>query len=175
MKIRIQDYNLRLIDILKYPVWVYALDEETVEGQDERTVRPYFVTSPLNPGSSYLIVRATFWFADGTQMKGLIKPVTLRKQNFMSICIRYDLSPILVTNEGQIHFGYGAMKPDANDLSEKYRMVGKSPDEIFPINFSSDIEVLNSITGGTLQGFMYFEETTKDFFHVQAEDILFIK
>ena len=175
MIIRIQDYNLKLTDIIKYPVWEYALDEEAVEGQDERTVRPYLVTSPLNPGSSYLIVRATFRFADGSQMKGLIKPVILRKRNLGSICIPYDLNPTLVTDDWKIHFCYGALKPGPSELSNKYRMLGKVPDEIFPIDFHSDIEVLDSITGGTLQGFMYFEGNTMDFFQIQVENILFIK
>ena len=41
MKIRIEDYNLTVDDIIKFPIWKYALDEEAITGQDERTVRPY--------------------------------------------------------------------------------------------------------------------------------------
>ena len=175
MKIRIQDYDLRLDDLLRFPAWEYALDEETVDGQDERTVRPYEVEPPLNPESAYFIVRATYVLADGTTMKGLVKPVELRKQGGLSTALPYDLHPTLVTNEWQMHFCYGTKKPSTTTQAENYRLLGKQADEVFPITIQSDIKVADRITEGTVEGFMYFDENTDDFFQVQTEDILVVK
>lgn len=41
MRIRKQIYEITLEDLLQFPVWEFALDEEADEGQDESTVRPY--------------------------------------------------------------------------------------------------------------------------------------
>jgi len=160
---------------MKFPVWEYALDEEEIEGQDERTVRPRHVKTPINLKSSYIIVRASFILSDGSQMKGLIKPQALNKSSFMSTIIPYDLSPTLVTDEWQMHFGYGSFKPNPDEIAEKYRILGKKPNEVFPIRFGSDVEVINRITEGKLEGFMYFDEGTEDFSNLQSSDIIYIK
>ncbi len=175
MRIRIQDYNLRLSDLMKFPAWEYALDEEERKGQDERTVRPCLEKMPKNLTSSYIIVRASFILADGSQMKGLIKPETLNKSGFMSTIIPYDLSPTLVTDEWQMQFGYGSLKPSPDEIAEKYRMLAKKPHEVFPIRFSSDVKVINKITEGELEGFMYFDAGTEDFFNLQSSNIIYIK
>jgi hypothetical protein len=97
---------------MQFPAWEYALDEEAVGGQDARTVRPYQVPPPLDLHRSYFIVRASFYLADGTQMKGYIKPRKLGNSGFMSTLIPYDLQPIIVTEQGQLHFCYGVSRPN---------------------------------------------------------------
>ena len=48
MQIRIQYYALTLADLLQYPMWEYALDEEVIEEQDERTVKPFQTTANVD-------------------------------------------------------------------------------------------------------------------------------
>jgi hypothetical protein len=175
MNIRIQDYNLTLIDIMRFPAWEYALDEESFKGQDERTVRPYIAAPPLNPNDSYFIVRTSFFLADGTIMKGLIKPKRLEKHYFISTVIPYDLQPILISKEWKIDFRYGIKKPDSDEIAKNYRIIGKKQNEIFPIIFRSDIEVSNSLTEGSIEGFMYFDQNQNDFFNLRSSDIQYIK
>jgi hypothetical protein len=175
MKIRIQDYDLTFDDIMRYPAWEYALNEESVEGQDERTVRPYLAPPPLNPNDSYFIVRASFFLADGTKMKGLIKPKQLGQKENISTVIPYDLGPIIISKEWKMDFRYGTIKPDPDDIAENYRIIGKRPNEIFPIQFRSDIEVSNSIIEGVIEGFMYFDESHTDFFRLQSSDLRYMR
>lgn len=171
MKIRIQDYNLTFTDLMKYSAWKYALDEEGVESQDERTVRPYHAPAPLDLSKAYFLVRASFVLADGTSYKGYIKPKPLDRVdtgNFLSVIVPYDLSPIIVLGKEHIHFQYGIEKPDPEEIQRIYSLFPKKSHEVFPIKFSSDVEVLDSVHEGKLDGFMYFELYQGDFAHINA-------
>ncbi len=171
MSIRRQDYRLTQVDLTQYPAWEYALDEEGLEGQDERTVRPYHASPPLDLKKAYFIVRARFHLADGTQMVGYIKPIKLSGSGFMDPVIPVDMNPVIVTEQGQVTFWYGALKPEIEHISQNYRLLNKKPSEVFPIGFAADIEVLDSITVGTLEGFLYCDNAVKDFFELKSTDI----
>jgi hypothetical protein len=175
MRIRKRDYKLNLADLMQFPAWEYALDEEEVEGQNERTVRPYHAPPPLDPYRAHFIVRASFHLADGTQMKGYIKPVTLSEPKFMELVVPIDLHPIIITEQSRVAFWYGASKPDLEEISQNYRTLNKKPPEVFPIKFASDVEVLDSIVEGTLEGFLYCDETVQDFFNLKPTDVRVVK
>jgi hypothetical protein len=181
MKIRIQDYNLTFTDLMKYSTWEYALDEEEVEGQDERTVRPYLAPAPLDLSNAYFLVRASFVLADGTSYKGYIKPKPVDRVdagNFMPVIVPYDLSPIIVLGKDHIHFQYGPEKPDPEEMQRVYSLFSKKSYEVFPIKFSSDVEILDSVHEGKLDGFMYFDQYQGDFVHtisLKSTDIKYAK
>ena len=181
MKITIQDYNLTLADLMIYPAWEYALDEEYVEGQDEKTVRPYLALPPLDLKNAYFLVRASFVLTDGTTCKGYFKPKPVDRvdvDNFMSVIVPYDLSPIIILGEEHIHFQYGSEKPDLKEMQRVYFQFSKKSYEVFPIKFSSDVEVLNSVHQGILDGFMYFDQNKVDFVHtisIKSTDIKYVK
>ena len=165
-RIRIQDYNLALSDLMQFPAWEYALDEEEIEGQDERTLRPYLAPAPLKLGDAYFIVRASFILDDGTVYKGYMKPKPIGRVDaggFLSVIVPYDLCPVIVIGKEQIHFQYGDEKPQAEEMQWVYGLFGKNPNGVFPIKFFSDVEVLSSIQEGKLDGFMYFDQEIKDF------------
>ncbi len=180
-KIRIQDYNLTFSDLMQYHAWEYALDEEGIEGQDERTVKPYLVSPPLDLGDAYFIVRASFILADGTGYKGYMKPKPVDRINvpgLMSVIIPYDLSPIIVLGKEHIHFQYGPKKPKAEEMQKVYDIFAKKPYEFFPIKFFSDVEVSSSVQEGKLDGFMYFDQDFNDFAHaksLKSSDIKYAK
>jgi hypothetical protein len=181
MKIRTQDYNLTFTDLMKYPAWKYALDEEEVEDQDERTVRPYLAPTPLDLSKAYFLVRASFFLADGTSYKGYIKPKPLDRVdagNLISVIVPYDLSPIIVLGKEHIHFQYGPEKPDPEEMKRVYSLFSTPPHGVFPIKFSSDVEVLDSVHEGKLDGFMYFDQYQGDFGHtisLKSTDIKYAK
>ena len=54
-------------------------------------------------------------------------------------------------------------------------MLNKKPFEVFPIKFTSDVEVLDSIAEGTLEGFLYCEENVQDFFSLKPTDIKVVR
>jgi hypothetical protein len=170
-RIRKQDYDLGLADLMQFPVWEYALDEEGNEGQDERTVRPYQGPLPPDISGTYFIVRASFHLVDGIEMKGYITPQKLDNSGMMSTVIPYDLDPIIVTERGRVHFCYGASKPGPKIIAQNCRMLNRKAAQVFPIRFASDVEVLGGITEGTLEGFLYFDESVQDFFHLSPTDM----
>jgi len=175
MRIRKQDYDLALEDLAQFPAWEYALDEEEYEGQDERTVRPHFASPPLDLGQAYLIVRASFYLSDGTQMTGYIKPLELGDASMLKALIPADMNPIIMTQQGRIAFWYGASQPDSEEILRNYAILNKSPWELFPIRFASDVEVLNSIADGVLEGFLYCDKGLPDAFNMKPSDVKAIK
>jgi len=44
--------EVTLVDILSHPIWMYAVDEETVEGQDETWTKP--ITSTTDVGDNII-------------------------------------------------------------------------------------------------------------------------
>lgn len=158
MKTRKQLFDLTLQDIMQYPSWEFALNEEDIEGQDEQTVRPHSSSPPLDPNDAYLVVRTSFRLSDGTVFKGIIKPVQL-KGSIMKPLLPIDLFPVILTDRGRVDFWYGMTKPPINEISTNYTILGKeNPVDVFPIQFSSDVDIVNGISEGTLEGFMYTED-----------------
>lgn len=155
MRIQKQHDDLMLDDILKFPSWEFALDEEGTPGQDEQTVRPLLSEPPLDPTNNYLVVRATFQLVDGSEYKGLIKPIRL-EGGILTPLIPIDLFPIILTNQGRVYFWYGMIKPSQSEINNNYSIIGvENPTKIFPIRFFSDVEIVNGIFEGHLDGFMY--------------------
>ena len=61
--------ELTLDDILRHPIWVWALDEETVEGQDETWVKPVTNTEDAGEDLAYFFPLLTFRVV-GSQLHG---------------------------------------------------------------------------------------------------------
>jgi hypothetical protein len=160
---------------MRFPAWEYALDEEQARGQNERTVRPYRASPPLDPNKACFIVRAGFLLLDGTQMVGYITPIRLSGPKLMNPVIPVDMHPVIVTEQGHVVIWYGASRPDSEEISKNYRLLKKKPSEVFPIKFISEVDVLDSIAEGTLEGFLYCDETVQDFFNLKAIDIKVIR
>src|SRR6266496_1196789 len=140
MKIRKQVYELTLSDFKEFPVWEFALDEEGEEGQDEATVRPFGLKVPLDPSEGMFVVQAEFLLADGTKMQGYLSPAP---QNELG-----HLQPIIITKTDQISFWSGIRRPSQESINSSYNSLGKSPEQIFPLVFKTNVDLL----GGTIEG-----------------------
>ena len=153
MRIRKQVDLLTLADVEENPVWEFALDEEGEEGQDEETVRPYQLTPPLDPSVGLLIVRAKFALADGAEMEGYLTPPFDGSPAIGSI------QPTIVTDQGQVGFWYGIVAPDKDRIAQNYRLLGKSPSQVFPLKFRSTVEIMGGPIEGELNGFLFYEDS----------------
>lgn len=151
MKIRKQVYELTLEDLRTFPVWEFRLDEESDEGQDESTVRPYTESGPLDPAERMFVVRAVFTLADGSRMEGYCSP-PLRGDDSIGI-----LQPIIITDRGQVRFWCGTTTPDSKRLARSYEWLGKDARRIFPMQFESDVELVGSPVKGSVPGFLVLE------------------
>jgi hypothetical protein len=175
MQIRIKDYALTLADLVQYPMWKYALDEEVIEGQDERTVKPFQTTANVNLQNTYLILRTSFYLANGKQFKGYIRSIRLEVDPLMKAVLPYDLNPVIINEMGRVYFCYGSAKPDQEEMSRNYSLLGFSPTEVFPIKFVADVQVDGYVVEGTLDGFLYFDEEQEDFFNLKQEDMKIVR
>jgi hypothetical protein len=172
---RKQEYTLTIFDLMQFPAWEYALDKEDIQGQNEKTLRPYLISPPLDREQAYLLVRARFSLVNGTSLLGFLKPLRQSEDNLMQAILPYDLNPVIVTERGHVPFCYGVFKPDKETISENHKRLGHESENVFPIHFKTDIEVRNSIDEGVLEGFLYFEHVSKNFFELKFSDIKYVK
>jgi hypothetical protein len=174
LHIRRQDYELSLEDLLQYPVWEHALDEEETHNQNERTLRPSLVSPPIDPNDAYFFVRASFKLANGAQLKGFITPVKQQDDNFMRPVIPVDLNPVIVSPDGHVTFCYGKYKPDQERIDNNYKRLGYPSTEVFPIRFTADVEVNNGVSSGILEGFLFLDKAA-NMFDVTETDVRYVK
>jgi hypothetical protein len=155
MRVRRQVYELTVEDFDQHPVWEYALDEEGEEGQDEATVRPYRVAGPVDPAEDMVIVKARFTLADGTTMAGYLTPPGPYSDGLGAI------QPQIITQHGQVPFWCGDFKPTDEDTVQNYSRLGRTADKVFPLRFTSEVEIVGGPVIGVLNGFLYLEMATK--------------
>jgi hypothetical protein len=153
-KIRKPVFKLELPDLARCPVWEFALDEEGEEDQDETTVRPFSVGRALDPAEGMFVVRARFELADGTKMAGYLTPAAEGEKELGT------LQPVIVTPEGQVSFWEGMYSPTPDEIRENYRRLGKSSaDQVFPIQFESEVEIVGGAVHGEIPGFLVLDGT----------------
>jgi hypothetical protein len=150
-RIRKQIYELTPDDLDTFPVWEFRLDEEG-KNQDESTVRPYTVPGPLDPADRMFVVRAVFILADGSKMKGYLTPPGRGDTGIGT------LQPIIATDRGQVRFWCGKAAPDARRLALIYSLLGKPANQVFPVRFESDVELVGGPVRGGVPGFLVLED-----------------
>ncbi len=148
MKIRKQVYELTIDDLNRYPVWEFALDEEGETDQDEATVRPYPVNGALAPSEGMFVIRARFTFADGTDHVGYITPASDSSD-------LGTVQPQIVNANGQVGFWMGMRKPTIEPF---YAKLGKIADQVFPIEWTSEVELAGGTMEGKIPAFLYYED-----------------
>jgi len=152
VRLRKQVYELTLRDLSTFPVWEFRLDAEGEEGRDESTVRPYSALGPLNPDERMFVVRAVFILADGSQMYGYLTPPQRGDASVGA------LQPIIVTNRGQVRLWCGTATPDPKRLAHNYELLGKSANQVFPVRFESDVDLLGGPVSGSAPGFLVLKD-----------------
>jgi hypothetical protein len=148
-RIRKQVYELTAEDLIRYPVWEFALDEEGEEGQDEATVRPLDHAEPVDPAGAMVIVRARLTLADGTRIPGYLTPQP------PGVASLGTIQPQAITATGQVSFWCGIATPEPTYIAGSYQRLGKSRSEdVFPLDFVSDVAVLGGPIAGRIPGFL---------------------
>jgi hypothetical protein len=150
MRIRTQVYELAQADLDRFPIWEFALDEEGEDNQDEATVRPWERGEPLDPADGMFVVRATFVLADGTTLGGYLAPPVQGDDSMGTI------QPVVVTAQGQVGFWCGVTTPTAEWMQGAYAQLGRDAAGVFPLRYSSDVELADGPVAGTVNGFMHF-------------------
>lgn len=147
--LRKQIYELTAGDLERFPVWECALDEEADSG--DAAVRPYAGELEHPCAAELCAVRAEFQLADGTIRTGYFTPSGPGVRDMSA------LQPVVVTEEGQVPFWLGALRPAPNNLAECYATLGRPPRGVFPIRFRSAVPVGGEAVEGEIEGFYYLE------------------
>jgi hypothetical protein len=147
-RIRKQVYDLVPADLEQFPIWELATDEEGEEGQDEATVRPRPDLDVADPSEGILVVRAELVAVDGTRFDGFLSPHAEPHVG--------HVQPTIVTEEGQVGFWSGIRVPARGELEGRYRLLGKSAAELFPLCYRALVPCGDARTEGTLDGFLRY-------------------
>ena len=146
--VRKQVAELQLSDLHEFPIWEFALGEEGLDGQDEETVRPRPDIAQVDPRAGMFLVRAEFAAADGTAFEGFISPDERRHVAY--------LQPTIVADGRHLRFWFGTVAPAPAVLETNYRVLGKTPPELFPVSYHSLVDTTDGRVAGTLDGFMHY-------------------
>lgn len=152
LRIRKQVYELTLDDLSEFPIWEFRLDPKDEKSQDESTVRPYTASDPLDPADRMFVVRAAFTLADGSRMQGYLTPPS-RGDDSPGM-----LQPIIVTDHGQVRFWCGTTEPDPKRLAHSYGLLRKNAEQLFPLRFESEVELVGGPIRGSVPGFLVLED-----------------
>jgi hypothetical protein len=151
LRVRKQVYELTLHDLSTFPVWEFRLDEEPEDSQDESRVQPCIVSGPLDPAGRMFVVRAVFFLADGSRMRGYLTPPGRGDAGVGT------LQPIIVTDRGQLRVWCGTAVPDPKRLARSYELLGKDAKRVFPLRFESEVELADGPVRGNVPGFLGLE------------------
>ena len=66
---------------------------------------------------------------------------------------------MIVAGDSQVLFWWGSILPPPTEISKSYERLGKtSHEDVFPIQFSSDVPILGGPIEGELPGFLHLED-----------------
>jgi hypothetical protein len=142
--------DLTEADFAMHPVWINChtadTDEAWYDETDEETFRPRGGDLPAQPSEGMLLVRATGTLRDGSRLPGFLTPAfepedlgTMQPQMFVGSALFSFWGGVLgISKEGRAAF---------------YQAVGKSADQIFPIQFAADPGLAEGAASIQIRGF----------------------
>ena len=137
-------------DFEQNAVWVnsHGLDSEEpwYDETDEETFRPWDGGLPVNASDGMSLVRTNFVFADGSELTGFSTPA------FNADDIGAMQPQVFVDNR-MFGFWCGMLGIAQRKRSDFYSALGKTPSEVFPIQFAGDRDLTGGICSGKIEGF----------------------
>ena len=110
------------------------------------------IAGAVDPSVGMFHIRAEFQLADGTKMLGYMSTTSDGDEGLGA------LQPVIVTNRGQVFFWYGVIEPDAKELKKRYKILGRTAKQVFPIEVAFNVELAFSPIRATIPGFMVLED-----------------
>jgi hypothetical protein len=95
-----------------------------------------------------VIARAELIASDGTRYVGYVYPSRDAGPG--------SVQPTIATANGQVMFWYGIVPPKETELTASYKLLGKTPDELFPLHFRAVVAYKGVNLDGELRGFMHY-------------------
>ena len=142
--------DLTPADFQQHPVWIACHTEYFAEPwfneTDEEPFRPWMGALPVGPSDGMSLVRAKFELHDGSHHDGFLTPA-FNEGDFGT------LQPHLFVSGESFGFwgGMAGVRPDRRVAF--YTALGKGPEAIFPIGFSTDPDLATGVAAGRVNGF----------------------
>jgi hypothetical protein len=137
-------------DFERYPVWIACHTEDFAEPwfneTDEETFRPWMGALPVGPSDGMLLVRASFELHDGSHHGGFLTPAS-REGDLGT------LEPHLFVGDKIFRFWGGMAGVRIDQRTAFYEALGKGPEAIFPILFSTAPALATGVAAGQVNGF----------------------
>ena len=137
-------------DIEQHPVWIGCTvtdyDEPWYDETDEGTFRPWKGNVPVSPSEGMLLIRATFRLNDGSLLSGFATPA------FEADDLG-TMQPNVFVNGRPFGFWGGMIGISQARRQTFYSSLGKSADQIFPLEFVADPTLTDGICAGKVSGF----------------------
>lgn len=153
--------DLTSIDFDKYPIWVQChiidYEEKWYDDTDEETFRPWIDETPVSPDFAMFLVKADLKLKNGDVFSGFLTPCLksdYNNENDLGL-----IQPQIFIKTGE-RFGFwtGMFPLKSSDIDKFYKMVGKSAEEIFPIEFKAIEGLSIGVTSGKINGFLTIGE-----------------
>ena len=147
-KIRKQVYLLTAQDFVDHPIWEFCLDEESVEGQDEATVRPTDEIEVEGYSDGMYVVAADATLSDGTVLPAYL--YTGEPNNVGGI------QPNLIVEAGQVNIWYGWLRIFKNPegyVADCLSRLSRPREAIFPVKFETRAKINGGRLSVTIDGF----------------------
>jgi len=150
--------DLSSADFERCPVWIACHTEDFAEPwfneTDEETFRPWIGALPVSPSDGMLLVRASFELHDGSRHQGFLTPA-LKEGDLAT------LQPHLFVGDKVFRFWGGMAGVGTDRRTAFYDALGKGPEAIFPIRFSTDPDLAKGVAAGQIDGFYRGTRTTE--------------
>lgn len=141
------------------PVWEFALDEEGRWLQDECTVRPR-PDVKFASADDWQFVRAEYTAADGVHYFGVCQPVPTSDshgRSYEGIWGLYCMDHTLFSGDEWVQLRAPGETPlrlfEHSTLRYKYKRLGKTAEQLFPMRFGLLVPSDSLHAGGVLEGF----------------------
>ncbi|HEY1742036.1 MAG TPA: hypothetical protein VGG18_02650 [Granulicella sp.] len=151
---RRQVYLLSDQDLREHLLWEFCSDEESIEDQDEATLRPAEARELQGYVSGAYVMATDVIFADGSTEAGYVYSGEPRDFG----CTQ----PHVVIAGKQIGFWLGSLRFAGNlegIISLAYQSLGRSPESAFPLTVRSKVKVNDALLTSSVEGFMARDES----------------
>ena len=166
-----QIWDLSLTDFDRHPVWVgvhiHDVGKPWHKASNESTYRPWDRELPSKSENGFILVRAKLELRSNGVYPGFFTAVgetwdTPPREGLARISARYGgpeiglvavQQPRIFLNHQQFSFWGGRSGVPIERRQEFYRLLGLTPEDIFPIRFRAEEGLATGITTGEVKGF----------------------